>query len=113
LPAHWEAPALLPHRQIQITKHPSRKCVTLEELETSYGAHSIQDALAEYFVKLLNKGVRMTRNQIEDAKDSWDIPFQSVAVFHKLKFWNRDGQGFSGRTETLHSIHIKPEWTNK
>ena len=112
-PAHWEAPPLLPHRQIQITKHPSRKRVALEELETSYGARSIQDALAEYFVRLLNKGVRMTRNQIEDAKESWDIPFQSVAVFHKLKFWNRDGHGFSGRTEILDSIHIRPEWTNK
>jgi len=87
--------------------------VTLEELETAYGAHSIQDVLAEYFVRLSNKGVRMTRNQIEDAKECWDIPFQSVAVFHKLKFWNRDGHGFSGRTEILDSIHVRPEWTNK
>ena len=112
-PAHWEAPALLPHRQIQITKYPSRKCVTLEELETSYGTHSIEDALVEYFVRLLNKGVQMTRNQIEVANESWDIPFQSVAVFHKLKFWNCNGHAFSGRTEVLNTIHIRLEWTNK
>ena len=112
-PADWEPPGLLHRRQIQITKHPSRKRVSLNELETSYGASSIQDALVEYFVRLSNAGVQMTRNQIEIAMDSFDLPFQSVAVFHKLKFWNRDGQGLSGRTETLDAIHIRPEWTNK
>jgi hypothetical protein len=112
-PSHWEPPVLLPRRQIQITKHPSRKRVTLRELETSYGASSIQDALTEHFVRLLNAGVQMTRNQFEVAMESFDLPFQSVAVYHKLKFWNRDSQGFSGRTETLDAIHIRPEWTNK
>jgi hypothetical protein len=58
-PIDWEPPGLLQHRQIQITKHPSRKRVTLHELETSYGASSIQEALAEYIIRLSNTGVRM------------------------------------------------------
>ena len=104
--AQWQAAPLLHHRRIQMTKHPSRKKVSLKQLETDYGATGIRDALAEYFVQLQNPN--LSRRQFQDAINDWHLPFQHVAVYHTIKFWVRDDQGFSGRTEVLDSVHVKP-----
>jgi hypothetical protein len=111
--AEWLPPQILHRRRIQITKHPTKKRVDLKELETDYGALSIRDALTEYFVQQHEPDIRMTRNQIVRAMQSWYLPFQLVAVYHRIKFWNHDEQGFSGRVETLDSIHVQPARTNK
>jgi hypothetical protein len=109
--ALWEPPPLLHHRRIQMTKHPSRRRISLRELEAAYGAVGIQDALVNYFVQSLNP--HMTRRRIEDAMESFHLPFQSVSVYHKIKFWVWDDNNFSGRTQMLDSIHVRPAWPDQ
>ena len=89
-----------------MTKHPSCKKVSLRDLEVWYGAMGIWDALVEYLICLHTPN--MTRLQMEDAVDSFHLPFQSVAVYHKIKFWVQDEQGFSGHRATLDSVHVRP-----
>ena len=107
--ALWEPPPLLHRRRIQMTKHPSRKKVSLRE--AVYGAVGIRDALVNYLVRSLNP--QMTRRQIEDEMESFHIPFQSVGVYHKIKFWVQDDDHFSGRTQTLDSVHVRPARSDK
>jgi hypothetical protein len=113
-PAVWQPPEIIHHQHLQMTKHPSWKRVTLDELEVDYGATSIRDALANYLVQLKNPSdMPMSRHQIEQAAQSFYLPFQSVAVYYKMKFWNRDPKGFTGVADVLDSVHVRPAYTNK
>ena len=111
-PATWHPPQITERRHLQMTRYPSRKRVPLTELAMQYGAKLIREALVAYFIQLDNPG-HLTRRQIELAAESWHLPFQSVAVYHKIKFWNQDSQGFSGKTQTLDAVHVKPSYKNK
>ncbi|KAF7358765.1 hypothetical protein MSAN_01215500 [Mycena sanguinolenta] len=107
----WRPPSFLQHRHLQMTKLPSVYGVKLEALATHYSAEFFTDAFAHFVVALKNP--TFSARQVEQAAADVMIPFQSVSVYHKIKFWNKDPFGQENRSDTLDVIHAKPGYTNK
>lgn len=88
----------------KMTRHPTRKSVTLDEISSpaGYGALNFETALCRFIVQFQNP--RFTRRQIDDTSFDIHLPFYSLPVYHSIKFWN---QAVHGNT-TLDSIHAYP-----
>ncbi|KAJ7733721.1 hypothetical protein B0H14DRAFT_3117949 [Mycena olivaceomarginata] len=106
----WCPPIFVQHRHLRMTKFPSVYGVKLDVLATRYGAEFFRDAFARFAVAFKNP--TFSNRQVENAANDFIIPFQSVAVCHKIKFWNEDPFGQESASDTLDMIHIKPAYTN-
>jgi hypothetical protein len=73
--ARPQPPQLMQRPYIQMTKHPSRKGVSLAELHEQYGATHLWAALAKYLVQLSNPNITMSRPQLENATEDFHLPF--------------------------------------
>lgn len=102
--ATWEAPDMTCALHVKMTQHPTLKSVPLETIISldGYGASSFVPALCR-FIAQFQKPSR-TPGEIELASLEVHLPFKSLAVFHRIKFWN---QAVHGKT-TLDSIHAYP-----
>jgi len=98
---------ILYRRQLQMTKHPLKKGVRFQTLIHDYRAASFQDALAQFIV-----GVRdhhLHRALIQKAAASVRFHFNSVNVYHKIKFTSYDPYIVGGpRESVVDSIHSWP-----
>ena len=100
----WEPPDLACPLHIKMMKHPSRKAVRLEEIvsRSYYGATFFLPAFARFVVQHNNP--HLTLRQVEDHARYFHLPFSSLPVYHRIKFWNPNIFG----PETLDSIHVHP-----
>ncbi|KAF9474258.1 hypothetical protein BDN70DRAFT_815973 [Pholiota conissans] len=100
----WQPPDMACDLHPKMTKHPTHKSVPLSTIVSreGYGATSFVPALCRFIAQFRNP--RQTRGQIEAAAVEIHLPFHSLPVFHRVKFWNPDIHG----TETLDSIHAHP-----
>ena len=105
-PTEWHPPVPQYHCHLQMMKYPTRKRISLDELKNEYGATFFHNAFTRYFVALNNP--TMGNAQVERAAANFHLPFQTVAVYHKIKFWNRDERGYTGKPDILDSAHVKP-----
>jgi len=87
-----------------MTRHPTRKSVPLADIisPNGYGAVDFEAALSRFIVQFQNP--KLTRRQVESASCDIHLPFYSLPVFHKIKFWNEAAHG----NTTLDSIHAYP-----
>ncbi|KIJ65793.1 hypothetical protein HYDPIDRAFT_109810 [Hydnomerulius pinastri MD-312] len=92
-------------RQYKTAKHPSAKAVTLQTLETTYGATYLRAALARFAVKLAKPELN-TRQQ-EDAAQDINLP-RALPIFHKIRFNSVDSSGHCDESQTVDAIHAKP-----
>jgi hypothetical protein len=97
---------LVYHWRHKLAKHPSAKRVTFASLAQEYGAQHFQAALARFIVKVNQPG--LNARQLEDAACSTIIPFQAVAIFHKIRYNMVDGNGVENAV-TVDSIHARPQ----
>jgi hypothetical protein len=88
----------------KMTRHPTRKSVSIAEIasQNGYGALNFEAALCRFVVQF--RDPKLTRHQIEEAFYDVHLPFSSLSVFHKIKFWNEEVHG----NVTLDSIHAYP-----
>ncbi|KAJ7254453.1 hypothetical protein C8J57DRAFT_1076155 [Mycena rebaudengoi] len=107
----WRPPDVLQHRHLQMTKFPSAKGVSLAHIENKYGAIYFRDAFSRYVVGFKNPG--FSAAQIEVGADNFYLPFQSLAAYHKIRFWNEDPLGRENAQDCLDVVHIKPGYSNK
>jgi hypothetical protein len=107
----WRPPHVLQHRHLQMTKFPSAKGVSLTHIENKYGAVYFRDAFSCYVVGFKNPG--FSAAQIEVGADNFYLPFQSLAAYHKIRFWNEDPLGRENAQDCLDVVHIKPGYSNK
>ncbi|KAJ7933515.1 hypothetical protein B0H13DRAFT_2306623 [Mycena leptocephala] len=107
----WHAPTVIQHRHIQMPIHPSAKGVALTALENNYGAIYVRDAFARYAVSFGHPD--LTTRQIEALARDFYTPFQTIFVYHKIKFWNTDALGREGAADALDTVHVKPGYLNK
>ncbi|KAG1789961.1 uncharacterized protein HD556DRAFT_1433520 [Suillus plorans] len=96
---------LLYSRQYKVAKHPSAKRVTFSALAAEYGAVHFRAALTHFVVQVTEPD--LTARQLEDMAVDVILPFQSVAVFHKIHYniINDDG---TPNNLTVDSIHARP-----
>ena len=100
----WETPDMACTLNPKMTRHPTRKSVSMVEIASpdGYGALNFEVALCKFIVQF--RDPKLTRRQIEDASYDVHLPFYSLPVFHKIKFWNEEVHG----NATLDSIHAYP-----
>ncbi|KIM46872.1 hypothetical protein M413DRAFT_16473 [Hebeloma cylindrosporum] len=101
-PPHlWEPPDMACVLHPKMTRHPTCKSVSLEDITSpdGYGAQNFETALCQFIVQFQNP--KIMHCQIEEASYHVHLPFRSLPVFHKIKFWNEQVHG----NTTLDSIH--------
>jgi len=106
-PPHNVVPIALPKAQTRypkMTKHPTCKAVSFEDLAEQYGAVEFQDALADYIARINHPGASAATLRAR-ASDTL-IPFRTVPVFHRIKFTSTCN---SDKSEIVDSVVIRPE----
>ncbi|KAF7312829.1 hypothetical protein MKEN_00966400 [Mycena kentingensis (nom. inval.)] len=84
------------HRpRIQMTKTPSANGVHLDDLGSLYGAPLFREAFTTYVASFNNP--QLTRRRVEEEASQIILPFRSLSVFHKIKFWNADVRAYKDR----------------
>ncbi|KAF8262616.1 hypothetical protein EI94DRAFT_1773137 [Lactarius quietus] len=102
-PAYYPPSRMYPFLAI----HPSEKAVTFGDLANQYGAIDFQDALADFIVQ--HNYPDLSANVARRRADNTLIPFQKVAVFHKIKFTDRNDT----HKNIVDVIHVRPEACNQ
>lgn len=101
----WQPPDLARPLQIRMALHPTRKSVSLATIESPlhYGALSFIPALKRFIVQF-NDPTISQRRRLDDCASSVHLPFDSLPLFHRIKFWNEE----LGGHDTVDSIHAQP-----
>ncbi|KAJ6605728.1 hypothetical protein B0H10DRAFT_2311298 [Mycena sp. CBHHK59/15] len=100
-------PGIVYERKLKMTKHPTLKSVRLTHLVTDYGATFFQDALARYVIHL--NYPQLSRPQIEARSQATALSFNTIPVFHRIKFTTQDP--YTAREPedlVVDSIHVQP-----
>lgn len=103
----WQCAKFELDRSARLPKHPTSNSVSLESLADDYGATYIRDALARFIVAT-NHPDWSTRHVEEAALDIF-LPFQSLPVYHKVKFLGK----VDGNSVIVDAIHAKPARRHK
>ncbi|KAG1838687.1 hypothetical protein F4604DRAFT_1885397 [Suillus subluteus] len=109
-PHHRSRPPEMSFRHIQtMTKHPSVKAVKLDKIVDEYSAMYFRESLARYVAKVtLPANTTVTPQQLEDRAANVYLPFQTLPVFHKVKWVSVDVHGHGDALVTLDSVHARP-----
>ncbi|KAJ7897902.1 hypothetical protein B0H14DRAFT_3581502 [Mycena olivaceomarginata] len=100
-------PGIIYERKLSMAKHPTHKSVKFSTLETKYGATFFRDALSRYIVGLTDP--ELTLAQIERDSNSFDVPFNAVPVFQRVKFTAADPYAKDGPSDSIiDSVHVQP-----
>ena len=105
------SPIPYPENRITITAGPSRKSVPLQEITTKYRAKYFTDALTRYIAK--HNNIHMTMEEIEEESIHIDLPFNSLPVYHKAKFWLGHSEHHPLSSNEYSIAHAKPESQGK
>ncbi len=96
-----------------MTRHPSVRGVTFQDLADSYGAMFFRDAL-KCFVVEHNSTTTLTRAQIERASAAIYFPFGKVPVWHRVKFQISDPNDLTRHIDPISdTAHARPERKGK
>jgi hypothetical protein len=103
-PREWLPPGIELDRKLHMSTSPSVHRVSLEALETEYGAEHFRAALRRYVV--LSNSPHLTTAQVE--RGLWNIHFhfRRLPVWHTIKYLRTDL--YTGQTQTVDSIHTHP-----
>ncbi|PPQ63295.1 hypothetical protein CVT24_006740 [Panaeolus cyanescens] len=100
-------PALIPNRRIHMSKHPSTRAVSLTTLANDYGARDLRNAIVNYVLKYCNPN--LSSRELEERALYYNLPFQKVPVFHRIKFVSHDMHSLRPLdNHVVDSIHIDP-----
>jgi len=97
---------------LTLTKWPSTRAVDLDDVVSKYGAKFFREALRRYIVLARHTGPLPTRSQLEHQILYVNLPFTTVAVYHRVKF-TVPGDSILAKRVTLDSIHVRPERRTK
>ena len=97
-PASLSQPLPRPTRYIKMTRYPSAS-VSINNSKTEYGTDFFCAALARFVI--LQQNPRMTRARLEQEILDVHLPFNSVSVYHYIRY-----QDDNGSESTVDSIRI-------
>ncbi|KAF8264069.1 hypothetical protein EI94DRAFT_1703538 [Lactarius quietus] len=103
-PREWLPPGLELDHDLHMSKTPLDLKVSLETIETAYGAEHFCVALWHYVVR--TNLPHLTTAQVKC--NLWDIhfPFRHLNVWHRIKYLRTEF--YTSRTQTVDSIHAYP-----
>ncbi|KAJ7467254.1 hypothetical protein B0H11DRAFT_2159564 [Mycena galericulata] len=100
-------PGIIYNRILTMPKHPTHKAGKFTTLESAYGAPFFHDALSRYIVQLTFPELSLA--QVEREANSFDVPFNAVPVFQRIKFSASDPYANDGPADSIvDSIHVQP-----
>lgn len=100
-------PGIVYERKLVMARNPTRKATKFTTLETDYGAAFFRDALSRYLVQLMNPDLSST--QIERAAAVFEVPFNAVPTFQRIKFSTSDPYAQDGPEDSIvDSLHVQP-----
>ncbi|KAJ6561835.1 hypothetical protein B0H19DRAFT_1068557 [Mycena capillaripes] len=100
-------PGIIYERKLTMPKNPAHKSVKFNILETTYGATFFRDALSCYVIGLTEP--ESSSRQVEREANSFDVPFNGVPVFQRIKFSTSDPYGNDGPIDSIvDSMHVQP-----
>lgn len=100
-------PGIVYERQLKMTKHPTHKSVRITKLVSDYGATFFRDALTRFIVKFNNPA--LSPAQVESESASIALPFNTLPVFHKIKYTTEDPYTDGGPSDSvIDAIHVQP-----
>ncbi|KAH9015234.1 hypothetical protein EDB85DRAFT_2076369 [Lactarius pseudohatsudake] len=88
-------------RSVKMTRNPSAKAVSFDDLSREHGAVDFQDALAD-FIAQTNHPEASAAALRTLAADTL-IPFRCVPVFYRIKYTS------SGTSTVIDAVHVRPE----
>jgi hypothetical protein len=92
-------------RTLRMTRNPTLKAVSFNNLANKYNAVDFQDALAD-FVAGINHPQASATALLALAEDTL-LPFRTVPVFHKIKFVSTD------TSDVIDTVHVRPDQRDK
>lgn len=101
----------LPSSRIHIAKNPTHKQVLFSTIKQEYHAPFIEDALARYIVQFRNQ--LLSTHEVEQEVINLVLPFNSVAVYHRIKIWLGDEQNHRLLSDESDVIHARPARLDK
>ncbi|KAJ7712786.1 hypothetical protein B0H14DRAFT_3902164 [Mycena olivaceomarginata] len=105
-------PGIVYEQRLKMAKNPTLKAERLMRLVTDYGAKFFRDALARYVTKL--NYPTLSQAQVEARSQDLSFSFNSVPVFHRIKFTTEDPYTARGPEDSIiDSIHVQPSKTLK
>ncbi|KAI0063046.1 hypothetical protein BV25DRAFT_1802716 [Artomyces pyxidatus] len=103
------APLTPSQPRIHIARYPNVKSAKFNVLRDQYGAVDFEPAFYNMIMQIRNPELStryLSRQPIEEKT----LPFRSVAVYHNVKFWNRDPQEREQAPDTRDSAHARPAY---
>ena len=88
-------------RSLKMTRNPTVKAVSFDDLAHHYGAIDFQDAIADFIAQFNNP--RASGASLRALASNVLIPFRFVHVHHRLKFSNLDD------SEIVDGVQVRPE----
>ena len=85
---------------VHMSRHPTMKAISFNNLADKYGAFDFQDALAD-FIACVNHPQASATALRALAEDTL-LPFRTVPVFHRIKFTSKHD------LEIIDAIHVRP-----
>ncbi|KAG1721776.1 hypothetical protein EDB19DRAFT_1960263 [Suillus lakei] len=111
IPYH-SCPPDMTFRQLQsVAKHPSGKAISIDKLVEDYGATYFREALACYITQLNHASdpIPLHSQTLDVLAQDVHFPFQTLPVFHKVKWLSVDARGHGDATAMLDSVHARPQ----
>lgn len=100
--------------RLEMTRHPSVKAVSFDDIISTYGATYFRDALARFVIERCDLTSALTSAGIERKSAGVYFTFRKVPVFHRIKIWNDDPQDIlSSSPQVGDNIHVQPVGKNK
>ena len=98
------------HPHIQMTRNPT-KTVTLTKIISDYNAPLFSEALQMVVARYQHPAASQAHLNYLAPKIA--LPFMSVPVFHKIKFWNQDPYRRPDCSDVLDVAHVRPRRKGK
>ncbi|KAI0054641.1 hypothetical protein BV25DRAFT_1816783 [Artomyces pyxidatus] len=95
--------------RIHIARYPIVKSAKFTDLESLYGAVDFEPALYNFIMQHRNPNIT-ARQLARQPVERKILPFRSVALYHTIKFWNRDAQERERAPDTRDSAHVRPAY---
>ena len=98
------------HLHINVAAFPNETSVNFTALMAAYRATDFESALYHRILQIRDPG--LSTRQLRQLSAGSSLPFNTVNVYHRIKFWNPDAQGRDECPDTLDSAHARPSYVN-
>ncbi|TFK66936.1 hypothetical protein BDN72DRAFT_822925 [Pluteus cervinus] len=105
----WPPMSFVHSPQMKLAKYPSVWAVSLDDLESVYGAKLFFASLARYVIPQNNPNI--TRRDLEKEINYFKLPSMRFPIWHRIKFIQH--KPLMNEDQTVDTIHVRPPRADK